>query len=521
MTRRIAFQVLTILGLCLGFGLVSPSYAQEQSVDSPAAARQAFENGIRLNSSGDHYAAAIHFFNVYTLEGELQYPALGHLTESLMRARLPNSASYFFIKALQSGNRVAIQRVLKYLPEMIDEVGGDLLRKYVLRHTSEGDYDATTRNHFFYFLGKDALLKDEPQKALQALAKVSSGSGIMAQAAYVRGAAYAILNQHDNAAGSFKTCRRMADRAEARSRHFKKEYLDLEARCTASLARAYYQRGSHEASEEVYDEIPKASFVWTDVLFEQAWNAYAKGDYNRALGKLVTYRSPSLNFVFNPEVDILRAQSFLSLCAYEDVNKTVNEFNDQYAGVGLQIKNLLLKNESDFTAFYGIAKQAYSRKLHNQNLLTRALNRFIRGPYFAGMMYQERNIRRELSLVQRLANQRGQGRFSAFLEKVLNWRTKTVRILGGVFVRNSLADLYQDMIANFDKMSFIKLEMLKHSKQRLERKALMSEDENGVLKRGASGIDRKDYQYFWTFNGEFWLDELGDYVFALESQCGG
>ena len=47
----------------------------------------------------------------------------------------------------------------------------------------------------------------------------------------------------------------------------------------------------------------------------------------------------------------------------------------------------------------------------------------------------------------------------------------------------------------------------------------MSPDEDGVLKRGRSDVPRRDYQYFWSFNGEFWNDELGDYVFGLESEC--
>ena len=32
-------------------------------------------------------------------------------------------------------------------------------------------------------------------------------------------------------------------------------------------------------------------------------------------------------------------------------------------------------------------------------------------------------------------------------------------------------------------------------------------------------IQRNEKQYFWDFNGEFWADELGDYVFALKSEC--
>jgi hypothetical protein len=39
--------------------------------------------------------------------------------------------------------------------------------------------------------------------------------------------------------------------------------------------------------------------------------------------------------------------------------------------------------------------------------------------------------------------------------------------------------------------------------------------------RGNRIPERRDDQTLWSFNGEFWNDEIGDYVFALESECGG
>ena len=65
-------------------------------------------------------------------------------------------------------------------------------------------------------------------------------------------------------------------------------------------------------------------------------------------------------------------------------------------------------------------------------------------------------------------------------------------------------------------MAFIKLEMLRRAKDKL-----IGKNEVGVERgRGNRKPKRRDDQYFWTFNGEFWNDELGDYVFALESECG-
>ena len=64
-------------------------------------------------------------------------------------------------------------------------------------------------------------------------------------------------------------------------------------------------------------------------------------------------------------------------------------------------------------------------------------------------------------------------------------------------------------------MSYIKLEVLAQRKEQLYRSDVIPGTKRGDVKY----IERNDKQYFWTFNGEFWADELGDYVFALRSEC--
>ena len=64
-------------------------------------------------------------------------------------------------------------------------------------------------------------------------------------------------------------------------------------------------------------------------------------------------------------------------------------------------------------------------------------------------------------------------------------------------------------------MSYIKLEVLSKRKR-----TLYNENKGITRSRGSLRyLKRNDKQYFWTFNGEFWADELGDYVFALKSEC--
>jgi hypothetical protein len=84
----------------------------------------------------------------------------------------------------------------------------------------------------------------------------------------------------------------------------------------------------------------------------------------------------------------------------------------------------------------------------------------------------------------------------------------------GSYARAQFQEKYNGLTKSFQGMSFIKLEVLSRKKQSLY------EEKNASGKRGdVKYIERNDKQYFWDFNGEFWADELGDYVFALRSEC--
>lgn len=88
--------------------------------------------------------------------------------------------------------------------------------------------------------------------------------------------------------------------------------------CLAGVARAYYGLNDFKRADLAYLDIAKESLIWPNILFEEAWNSYQLKNYNRTLGKLVTYKAPVMDFVFNPEVDVLKALSYLKMCLYDD-----------------------------------------------------------------------------------------------------------------------------------------------------------------------------------------------------------
>lgn len=91
---------------------------------------------------------------------------------------------------------------------------------------------------------------------------------------------------------------------------------------------------------------------------------------------------------------------------------------------------------------------------------------------------------------------------------------KTQKQIIGAHVKSRLISHYANLYKAFEGMSYIKLEVLAQRKAKL-----YSFDEKKRDRGDLKYIQRNEKQYFWDFNGEFWADELGDYVFALKSEC--
>ncbi len=475
-----------------------------------------FESGQYFKAARYAFAAAEHAPS----DSKVVHTAYSWITLSLVKAGLPNAASYFFIKTLQSGEPSAIRRVLTETESLLLSLGGELIRPYLIRHTKYQDYDSINKSAYLFSLGKDALLTRKSDAAVKYFSGMNETTPLWPFALQLRGSAHAILGKDALALADFRACQARAGR-EAKTEARFREYDDLKNRCLAGEARTLYQMDRFDDADRTYDRIPKASFVWPDILFEQAWNSFGRQEYNRTLGKLVSYKSPALKFVFNSEVDVLRAQTFLSLCLYDDANQVINEYNAQYSHVGEVVKEFVENQSADLGAFFELGKKALGESLYSSNETHQMINGFVRSPYFQGLVKAEKDVRSERQAVEQFSAMlkgvsftSGKG-FAGFLNQVLDWRGESLRVLGGGFVKNGMIETHAALISNFEKMAFIKLEMLKHAKERLMNKRPSALERA----RGNERPSRKNYQYYWSFNGEFWNDELGDYVFGLESEC--
>ena len=166
-----------------------------------------------------------------------------------------------------------------------------------------------------------------------------------------------------------------------------------------------------------------------------------------------------------------------------------------------------------YKTYYLLAKRVLDGKLSGDKVLNKMFISIIKDPAFLEMYDSFYKGGIELNRVKSIPK----SSFKSFLMSNIRESLILQRNLIGAYFRKNM-DFYLNLISkNLSDMSYIKLEVL----SRL-RKEILSDDDKSSLERKRGDIKylrRNEKQYFWSFNREFWADELGDYVFALRSEC--
>jgi len=281
--------------------------------------------------------------------------------------------------------------------------------------------------------------------------------------------------------------------------------------CIVGIPRAQFGSKNHKKASLTYLDLEKESFVWPEILFEEAWNSFYLEDYNRSLGKLVTYKAPVFDYIFNPEVDILKAMSYLHLCLYDDVSKVVSEYYQQYQNVSKQLENMLGRMGRNYESYFNLGRNFYNSRKGAEEAIDKMLSSITRDPAFVEQMEAYNRGVMEVNQIRNVSD----GRRSSQLRHNLRLALDLQKDLIGAYVRGNLRSFYAQIKKGFEDMTYMKLEILSRKKKLIYENIQEQDRKRGDIKY----LKRNDKQYFWTFNGEFWADELGDYVFALRSEC--
>lgn len=439
--------------------------------------------------------------------GRIRFSDYPSIMNSLVGNGHPYSAIPWAKEFLASSGTVVNRTFDSVFDRLVSKVGVNQFETMPIRFLSRSN-----SNYAKYIIAKKHFRKERYSQSINELKKVNVDSSIYPFSLNMLGTIYSLKSDQNTAIGYFEDCVDFSEKEARRNKGRTKSQLEANKDyCTLGLARSFYAKKNYDKATLAYLDIPKSSGVWPQILFEEAWNSYYQKGYNRTLGKLVTYKAPLLEGYYNPEIDVLNALTYFRMCLFEDANSIAESFYKKYLGPATNLRNFLLKRGKDHLYYYKLMARFEDKMERSGTLLVKLLKVIEKEE-----AYQE--IRSHLLAVSdefRSVRGRSRTRTRRILLRNTAEVLKMQKRLLGSYIRSRLVTLYADVYKAFQNMSYIKLEILSKQKEKLYS---FEEDKKG--KRGdIKYLERNEKQYFWNFNGEFWGDELGDYVFALRNQC--
>jgi hypothetical protein len=428
----------------------------------------------------------------------------GKIAQALVRSKLYYSAVPFFKEFIIRGgtrNNSSYQRNLDLL---IHHVG---IKTF---ETMPTESLARTRgNTINYILAKKYFTQGNYTRSQDYANKIGPQQRSYPYALNIKASIATIKGNHSSAIKIYDDC---IDESNAWLKEYKTKQRRTELKanrdyCIAGKARARFASRDFDKADLAYLDLAKTSYIWPEILLEEAWNSYYQGNYNRTLGKLVSYKAPLLDYNFYPEGEVLKAMSYLKMCLYQDAKATADEFYKKYKSRGQNMKSLLMRLGNSNTKYFNLFNKG-----SNNSLVNRFIKRVRKDMAVKQLIDSLAGMIKESEKLSMVAS----GGFAGVLRENIRQQIKSHKKIIGAYTRSKLRQGYFEIVEAFSGMSYLKLEILKMRKKQL----YSSGGEKDSGKRGdVKYVPRNEKQYFWDFNGEFWADELGDYVFALKSEC--
>ena len=406
-------------------------------------------------------------------------------------------------------------RALEKLSFILERFRDDLLFCPLVKEVKEYDYPSSVRSQLSFYFGKCAFSKESFKKARYYFSKVSSSSSIYDRALYYRALSYAEENRVRQSANMFRKLAGL------------KEGITDTNRVAAlmGLARVLYQGEKFEDSIKVYRSIPRDTPYFYDSLLENSWNYLRSGKFRSALSNFQSLHSVFYKDRYQPESLILRAYIYLYICKYYEMEKVLNLFNSAYMPILEEVKKTLRRGRSYNSyvksALAYIKNKQDGLELSDDGALPKpVMDQILKNEKFYSLIEYLVKLNEEKTLLDSFPAEWKRDRVGRNAYYILNRRIKTTQGSAGKEIRKSLLAVKAELDRLYTSSQYLKYDMLKgkrdYLKKKISQKYLDKMQIDEQITR--SYYIQNGYEY-WPFDGEAWLDELGNYHYLGRQNC--
>lgn len=476
-----------------------------------------YSSALRNFNAREYATAAPQFYDALQKSKERTQTlqaALG-LGKSLQRLGFHHASVGFFSTLVESGERNSFRQALEAFAEMSET--SPLSRSTVVQLYKQDveikDVSPNARGFFFYYAGREYFQRQLWRQSEEAFKQVPHSSTLYPKALFHLGIVTHLSTKSPQSERYFEKALEAV--SSMRSTNWFREQVFL------NLARIYYEKQDYLRAIDLYAKIPRDSENWLTALFESAWAFFLMEKPNNTLGNIHTLRSPFFETRFFPEIYILQATTFLRLCRFDRVRETIDEFDLRYGSVFNQLKEILDASAKDPEFIFEIVRDYKKQNLKRFQAAWTVLDALSRTDAFKQGTVIVGKLSDELALLETGTN-RWPSEFSNVLRSSLEQKqTLMVRETGASLRKQGQTYLrYLNELGVQTKL--ITAEQLLGNIDRLRRDLQIhttpkKENFMGGLQPLVLGQDLE----YWPFEGEYWEDELGGYVYNVASKCQG
>ena len=484
------------------------------------------KQGVKFYQQTRYANAAVVFHkltNTPKISEEIRVKANYYLGLSLYNLKLYQASSYPMIKVIRSNSNKFKQKSLEKLIAISNKLGDQQMLDYAMSKMQVADLEKLAIDVFYFKLASVSYDKKSIEESIDYLKKALASNPNSEPALNLLALSYLKKNDVNNAIETYHKL--LALYAQKNNNNPKRSYTLL------NLARAYFQAKKFEDAVEFYRNIPKDSQAYRESLTELGWSYLHVGKIRSALSVIHTLHTPFYENYFEPESLVLRAILLNYNCHFDDAEATVQAFNDNYANT-LEILNGWTSQSitvADAIAEINFATEALKSekqsKSENSELVRDykgkipfKITRSILKDYRLKNIYDAYLMIREESKIAKKYFSGLKSNLDPFLEKIYVGRLN--------FMKKQLAVKFNDVILFQEKnityysqqMKFVNYEILDAKKSQLRIK-ISAKNEPQVNEVYNRNFYVKNGFRYWPFQGEFWLDEVGNYQYLGDKLC--
>ena len=435
------------------------------------------------------------------------------LGSSLMAVKLPQIAAFQFAEVIKNGSSHYVRQSIEKLSFAADNLGDDSLLNYAISKIQVDQVPKNGQDLIYFRLGEIRMRNGQFQQAIEIFSRVPFSSRYGFQSQYNKGLSFLELNRPSEAIPVFKEL--LSSRQNASVTDTNRVLAEL------ALARTYYQAKDWDNAIAMYREVPRDNILWHESLFELTWALFRSARFRSALSNFQTLHSSYYDDFYIPESLLLRSIVYLYICKYDEIEKVLDLFERTYGPIRSQVNNFL--NHKEPLDYYNEIEAAYNRQNGKpsaaQKLPVKASYKVLKEADVKRAFKYLRNLNLEKSRLDSLPSI-SRSEMGQVGRRILGNRFKNTKIAIGEMVRVHLMEVREDLKSQYEQAEFIRYEMLNGQRETLKKriagKDLPSKMANEQIER--SVYVQNGYEY-WPFDGEYWLDEIGNYHYFGKQSC--